>query len=62
MKGLMFEAGKVKGTSCSLTEKGKDILESVKDFLSTQFEVIIFKFNIYINFFFFYEREIILRI
>ena len=31
--------GDVKGTSCSLTEIGKDILESIKDVLSTQFEI-----------------------
>ena len=31
--------GDVKGTSCSLTENGKDILESIKDVLSTQFEI-----------------------
>ena len=31
--------GDVKGTSCSLTEMGKDILESMKDAPSTQFEI-----------------------
>ena len=31
--------GDVKGASYSLTENGKDILESIKDVLSTQFEI-----------------------